>query len=116
MTVCDVLTGEEGGGVGGSGGKVIVSFCTCSGTSALASWATSRGDSSCPGLETGVLATTSPYCFIKPSSRRPPPLAILTGEEVGGVGGDILSPNWRTSGADCILLRFVAGDGLTVLP
>ena len=91
--VCDDLTGEEGGGVGGNGGKVIVLFCTGSGTSALASWATSRGDSNCPGLGTGVLATTSPFCCIKPSSRFPPPLAILTGEEVGGVGGDNLSPN-----------------------
>ena len=93
MTVCDVLTGEEGGGVGGSGGKMIVLFCTCSGTSALASWATSRGDPSFPDLGTGVLATTSPFCCIRPSSRRPPPLAILTGEEVGGVGGDNLSPD-----------------------
>jgi hypothetical protein len=116
MIVCDALTGEEGGGVGGGGGEVIILSWIGAVASVLACCETSIGDSNCPGLEIGVLASSSPHRFIRPSSRRPPLLGIRIGEEVGGVGGEALSPNWSTSGADCILLRFVAGDGLTVLP
>jgi hypothetical protein len=92
---CEALTGEEGGGVGGREGKPGRGSISqiCPGASVLASWETSSGDPNCPGLEIGVLPISSPFCFIIPSSRRPPPLVILTGEEVGGVGGEFLSSN-----------------------
>lgn len=61
MIVCDALTGEEGGGVGGSGGKVIISFCAWFGTSVLVCWEKSRGDPNCPGLEIGILTISSRF-------------------------------------------------------
>ena len=54
MIICDGLIGEEGGGVGGSGGGAIVLFGICAGMSAFASRDTSRGDPKFPGLEMGV--------------------------------------------------------------
>jgi hypothetical protein len=61
IVVCDALTGEEGGGVGGSGCSKIAVFLSCPDASVLASWDTSSGDPNCPGLEIGVLTISSPF-------------------------------------------------------
>lgn len=117
MIVRSVPKGDDGGGVGGnSGSEVVLILSSPVEMISFVGGTTSSGDSSCRGLQIGVL--TIDLSSFPPTNisfnRLPGPVIVTprTGDEVGGVSGDVFS----TSGADCILLLLVPGDGLTVLP